>query len=169
MTISNEDRNNVEKKQAEKGQSEKYLTFKLAEETYGLEIIKVREIIGMLPITRMPRTPGEVRGVINLRGKVIPVIDMRTKFKMDSTETTSETCIIVVDIRDSNGELLVGILVDGVSEVLDIGKNDIDEAPELGDSVETHYISGMAKSGDKVIILLDILSVLNIESINSIK
>jgi purine-binding chemotaxis protein CheW len=154
---------------ADESQNEKYLTFKLSDETYGLEIIKVREIIGMLPITRMPRTPEDVRGVINLRGKVIPVIDLRIKFKMEAMETTSETCIIVVDIRDANGELLVGILVDGVSEVLDIGENDIDDAPELGDSVDSSFISGVAKSGDKVVILLDILSVLDIEAISSIK
>jgi purine-binding chemotaxis protein CheW len=168
MTITNEEKKKIDKT-ADESQREKYLTFKLAEEIYGVEIIKVREIIGMLPITRMPRMPEDVRGVINLRGKVIPVIDLRIKFKMEATEATSETCIIVVDIRDANGELLVGILVDGVSEVLDILESDIDDAPELGDSVATTYISGVAKAGDKVVILLDILSVLDLESINAIK
>ena len=168
MTITNEEQKKIDKT-SDESQKEKILTFKLADETYGLEIIKVREIIGMLPITRMPKMPEDVRGVINLRGKVIPVIDLRIKFNMEATEATSETCIIVVDIRDANRELLVGILVDGVSEVLEIGKSDIDNAPELGYSDATNYISGVAKSGDKVVILLDIFSVLDIEFIDTIK
>jgi purine-binding chemotaxis protein CheW len=134
----------------------KYLTFNLGDEVYGLEILRVREIIGLMDITKVPRMPNFVRGVINLRGKVIPVMDLRLKFGMDSTEDTKETCIIVVDLDD----VLMGIVVDCVSEVLDIDEQDIDEAPEFGVSVSTEFILGMGKARDKVIILLDISKVL---------
>ena len=105
----------------------KYLTFKLVNEEYGLEILKVREIIGMMAITRVPRTPAFVRGVINLRGKVIPVIDLRSKFGMENVADTEETCIIVVDVSRNNDKLQIGILVDSVSEVLDIKGEDIED------------------------------------------
>ena len=141
--------------------SAKYLTFRLADETYGLDILQVREIIGLLPVTRMPRMPEYARGVINLRGKVIPVVDLRLKFGIPMAEATSETCIIVVNIEDITGDFLVGILVDGVSEVLDINQRDIDDAPELDESIEMDFISGIGKAGEKVIILLDILTIIN--------
>jgi purine-binding chemotaxis protein CheW len=134
----------------------KYLTFNLGDEVYGLEILRVREIIGLMDITKVPRMPNFVRGVINLRGKVIPVVDLRLKFGMDAAEDTKETCIIVVDLDD----MLMGITVDCVSEVLDIHEQDIDEAPEFGVSVSTDFILGMGKARDKVIILLDISKVL---------
>lgn len=134
----------------------KYLTFNLGDEVYGLEILRVREIIGLMDITKVPRMPNFVRGVINLRGKVIPVVDLRLKFGMDAAEDTKETCIIVVDLDD----MLMGITVDCVSEVLDIDEQDIDEAPEFGVSVSTDFILGMGKARDKVIILLDISKVL---------
>jgi purine-binding chemotaxis protein CheW len=144
---------------------EKYLTFKLAREVYGLEILRVREIIGLLPITRVPRMPEHVRGVINLRGKVIPVIDLRVKFGMEVAEETSETCIIVVDAEDGNGDLLIGILVDSVSEVLDISDKNIEDTPEMGSTVDAGFISGIGKVGDKVVILLDIGRVLETQEI----
>ncbi len=143
---------------------EKYLTFKLAREVYGLEILDVREIIGLLPITRVPRMPGHVRGVINLRGKVIPVIDLRAKFSMESVEETNETCIIVVDGEDGSGEILIGILVDSVSEVLEISGTNIEDTPEMGSTVDSGYISGIGKVGDKVVILLDIGQVLDTQT-----
>ncbi len=134
----------------------KYLTFRLDAEEYGLEILKVREIMGMMEVTRVPRTPDFVRGVINLRGKVIPVMDLRQKFGMPSIEDTDLTCIIVVDI----GELEMGIIVDKVSEVLDIAGEDIEDAPSFGASVDTDFILGMGKSEGRVTILLDIAKVL---------
>jgi len=139
----------------------KYLTFKLVDEEYGLEILKVREIIGVLPITSLPRTPSYVRGVINLRGKVIPVIDLRQKFALDVTDDTDQTCIIVVDVTSSTGSIQVGILVDSVSEVLDIKGEDIEEAPAFGSSVDTAFILGMAKAKGSVKILLNIEKVLS--------
>ena len=138
----------------------KYLTFALAHEEYGLEILKVREIIGYMDITAVPQTPSHIRGVINLRGQVIPVVDLRTKFGMETAEVTEQTCIIVVEITQSGRKFNTGIVVDRVQEVLDIAGNDIEEAPQFGGSVDTDFILGMAKIGDSVKILLDIDRVL---------
>jgi|YNPNPStandDraft_1061719.scaffolds.fasta_scaffold188517_1 purine-binding chemotaxis protein CheW len=133
----------------------KYLTFSLAGEEYGLEILKVREIIGIMDITAVPQVPPEVKGVINLRGKVIPVIDLRLKFGMEAAQYTDQTCIVVVDVGT-----LVGVIVDTVQEVLDIDESQIDPAPALGAAVDTSFILGMGKVKDDVKILLDIDKVL---------
>jgi len=138
----------------------KYLTFALAHEEYGLEILKVREIIGYMDITAVPQTPHHVKGVINLRGQVIPVVDLRTKFGMDTAEVTEETCIIVVEITQGTRNFQTGIVVDHVQEVLDIAGGDIEDAPQFGSSVDTDFILGMGKIGDTVKILLDIDKVL---------
>jgi purine-binding chemotaxis protein CheW len=139
--------------------SGKYLTFVLATEEYGFEILKVREIIGLMDITRVPGMPDFVVGVINLRGKVIPVIDLRLKFCMESAEHTPESCIIVVDVYGQ----LMGVVVDKVSEVLDIREADIEDAPGVGSAVDTHFILGMAKAKGSVKILLDVNRVLSEE------
>ena len=141
----------------------KYLTFTLAEEEYGIGILKVKEIIGMMAITTVPQTPGYVKGVINLRGKVIPVIDLRLKFGMEAMDYTERTCIIVVDIRGGNREIQMGIVVDSVSEVLNIKPGEIEDTPTFGSKMDTAYILGMAKTGGGVKILLDIDKVLNTE------
>lgn len=133
----------------------KYLTFSLAGEEYGLEILKVREIIGIMDITSVPQVPPEVKGVINLRGKVIPVIDLRLKFGMEAAQYTDQTCIVVVDVGT-----LVGVIVDTVQEVLDIDESQIDPPPALGAAVDTSFILGMGKVKDDVKILLDIDKVL---------
>jgi purine-binding chemotaxis protein CheW len=138
----------------------KYLTFALGPEEYGLEILKVREIIGYMDITAVPQTPHEVKGVINLRGQVIPVVDLRAKFGMETTGVTDETCIIVVEINQRARNFSTGIVVDHVQEVLDINGQDIEEAPQFGSSVDTTFILGMGKIGDSVKILLDIDRVL---------
>jgi purine-binding chemotaxis protein CheW len=143
----------------------KYLTFKLAGEEYGIGILKVKEIIGMMPITTVPRTPDYVKGVINLRGKVIPVIDLRLKFGMQEMGYSERTCIIVVEIRGQNGAILIGIVVDAVSEVLNIRSSEIEETPNFGASLETQYILGMAKMNGGVKILLDIDKVLSTEEV----
>jgi purine-binding chemotaxis protein CheW len=139
----------------------KYLTFALAHEEYGLEILKVREIIGYMDITAVPQTPPYVKGVINLRGQVIPVVDLRTKFGMETAEITEQTCIIVVEITQTGRKFNTGIIVDRVQEVLDISGRDIEEAPQFGGSVATDFILGMAKIGESVKILLDIDRVLS--------
>jgi purine-binding chemotaxis protein CheW len=139
----------------------KYLTFVLGDEEYGLDILRVREIIGVMEITSVPQTPQFVKGVINLRGKVIPVIDLRLKFSMEERDATKETCIIVVDVQDT----LVGIMVDTVSEVLDISTEQIEDPPRFGTQVDTDFILGMGKVNNKVKILLDIEKVLSSEDL----
>jgi len=139
----------------------KYLTFSLADEEYGIGILKVREIIGMMPITPVPQTPAFVKGVVNLRGKVIPVVDLRLKFGMQTTGYTERTCIIVVEIMSDNGWIMMGIVVDSVSEVIHIRNDDIEDTPTFGAKLNTDYILGMAKTSEGVKILLDIDRVLS--------
>ena len=143
----------------------KYLTFKLAEEDYGISLLKVREIIGMMPITSVPRTPEFVKGVINLRGKVIPVTDLRLRFGMSESTYTDRTCIIVVEIRTATNTVQMGVVVDAVTEVLPVREEEIEPAPEFGASVDTRYILGMANMEGAVKILLDIDRVLTAEEI----
>lgn len=130
----------------------KFLTFFLAGEEYGIEILSVHEIIGMMPITSVPGTPDYICGIINLRGKIIPIVDLRRKFGMESKAQTSETCIIVVHVQGVE----VGTVVDRVSEVLNIAAEDIEPAPSFGKDVNTDYILGIGKSQSKVKILLNI-------------
>ena len=135
----------------------KFLTFFLDQEEYGLVILTVQEIIGLMPITRVPRTPDYVMGVVNLRGKVIPVVDLRLKFGMEAIEATDLTCIIVVQTEG----MQFGLVVDRVSEVVDLPGADIEEPPTFGEGVNSDYIMGMGKSEDRVTILLDIDRVLS--------
>lgn len=139
----------------------KYLTFALGKEEYGLEILKVREIIGVMDITATPRTPAYVKGVINLRGQVIMVVDLRTKFCMPSAERTDQTCIIVVETAREGRKLSTGIIVDHVSEVLNISSESIEDPPQLGTGSDDDFILGMGKIGESVKILLDIDKVLS--------
>lgn len=146
----------------------KYLTFNLGNEGYGLEILKVQEIIGMQEITKIPRTPPYVKGVINLRGKVIPVIDLRLKFDMEGKDFSRKTCIIVVQVQREESKLIMGIIVDEVSEVLDITRENIEAPPSMGTKVNTHFILGMAKTESAVKILLNIDNVLNAKELAAI-
>jgi len=134
----------------------KYLTFSVGDESYGIGILKVKEIIGVMRITPVPQTPSHVRGVINLRGKVIPIIDFRLRFGMSETDYTERTCIIVVEIDSSSGRIHIGIIVDSVAEVMNIKGSDIEDTPCFGNAADTDYILGVAKTAGKVIILLDI-------------
>jgi len=143
----------------------KYLTFTLAEEEYGIGILKIKEIIGMMPITTVPQTPEFVKGVINLRGKVIPVMDLRLRFGMEEIGYTERTCIIVVEIEGQAGTIMIGTVVDSVSEVLNIKGEDIEDTPTFGTELNTEYILGMAKMEGGVKILLDIDRVLSSEEI----
>lgn len=139
----------------------KYLTFALGDEEYGLPVLKVREIIKVMDITQVPQVPAYVRGVINLRGKVIPVIDLRLKFGFPQQEYTERTCIIVVDVAMSSQNVMMGIVVDSVSEVLNVASAEIDQAPEFGDRVTTDYMLGLAKVKGTVKILLALDRVLD--------
>jgi purine-binding chemotaxis protein CheW len=147
----------------------KYLTFSLEDEEYGIGILKIKEIIGMMPITSIPRTPEFVKGVINLRGKVIPVMDLRLKFSMEAIPYSDRTCIIVVEIDSQDSTVLIGIVVDSVSEVLSINENEIEETPTFGAKLNTDYIFGMAKMEGGVKILLDIDKVLSSREISDLK
>ncbi len=130
----------------------KYLVFHLGEEEFGIQVQKVREIMGVQDITQVPQTPPHVKGVINLRGKVIPVVDLRLKFDMPAREYTHRTCIIVVQVSGS----LMGLVVDGVVEVLNVAGADVEDTPSFGKEVEIPYVMGLAKIKSKVKILLDI-------------
>ncbi|MBF0449353.1 MAG: purine-binding chemotaxis protein CheW [Candidatus Magnetomorum sp.] len=146
----------------------KYLTFALADEEYGIGILKVKEIIGMMAITPVPQTPGYVKGVINLRGKVIPVVDLRSKFEMETIDYTDRTCIIVVEIEGKEERIQIGIVVDTVSEVLNVREADVEDTPTFGTSVNTEFILGMAKIEGSVKILLDIDAVLSAKELSQI-
>ena len=146
----------------------KYLTFQLAQEEFGIRVLKVREIMGIQDITAVPHTPGYVKGVINLRGKVIPVLDLRLKFGLPDMEYNQRTCIIVVQIQAKSGVILMGIIVDGVSEVLNLTGAEVEDTPDFGSGFSTPYILGMAKVKGKVKILLDIDRVLTNQEVNGL-
>jgi len=148
----------------------KYLTFALAREEYGIGILTVREIIGLMPIRTVPQTPPFVKGVINLRGKVIPVVDLRLKFGMEEIEHTERTSIIVVDVGrvSSDQPMHIGIVVDYVSEVINIKADEIEAPPAFGAELNTEYILGMAKVNQSVKILLDINRILGAEDLNNL-
>jgi len=147
----------------------KYLTFVLDNEDYGISINKVREIIGMMTITTVPRCPDFIRGVINLRGKVIPIVDLRSRFEMTAAETTDKTCIIVVEVNKDNSQIIMGLVVDSVSEVLAIKGEDIEGTPSFGTQLDTRYILGMAKLDGGVKILLDIDQVLDTSEMSTVE
>ena len=148
----------------------KYLAFRLGREEFALQVLKVREIMGIQEITAVPQTPVYVKGVINLRGRVIPVVDLRLKFGLPEIEYTQRTCIIVVQIKTPDGGTsLTGIVVDEVSEAVNIAAGEIEDTPDFGDGVATPYILGMAKSKGKVKILLDIDRVLSTQDLDGLK
>ena len=157
------------KAEAEKKESSTYegqfLTFTLNNEEYGIEILKVREIIGVMDITTVPQTPEFMKGVINLRGTVIPVVDLRLKFSMPEEEYTQETCVIVVEANNSQ----VGIIVDSVSEVLNIQNGEIEETPSFGQGIDTDFIMGLGKVKERIIILLNIEQILSSEVMDVVK
>jgi purine-binding chemotaxis protein CheW len=147
----------------------KYLTFSLSGEEYGIGILKVKEIIGIMPVTHVPQTPDFVKGVINLRGKVIPVVDLRLRFGLQAAAYTERTCIIVVEVAGANGSIMMGIVVDAVSEVLNIRGTDIESTPAFGVKLNTDFILGMAKAAGGIKILLEIDKVLNSEDLVAIR
>lgn len=144
---------------------QKLLTFSLGEEGYGLSILKVKEIIGMLDITPVPRTPDFIKGVINLRGKIIPIMDLRTKFGMDEQAYNERTCIVVVEVDVNGTQKLLGVVVDMVSEVVTIAQEQIEPPPEYGTAMDHNFILGIGKIKDRVIIILDIEAVFLCEEI----
>jgi purine-binding chemotaxis protein CheW len=143
----------------------KYLTFALTNEEYGLPVLKVREIIKLMDITPVPQMPAHVRGVINLRGKVVPVIDLGAKFGMGYNAPTERTCIIVAEVEVDGRRVMIGVIVDAVSEVLNIAPEEIEQPPDFGERVDTEYMQGIAKIKGKVKILLDLNRVLGSDAV----
>jgi purine-binding chemotaxis protein CheW len=149
----------------ESSETNQYLTFNLDNEVFGLAILKVREVLDFTSITRVPQTPAYMRGVINLRGSVVPVMDLRLKFNMAQTEKTVNTCIIITEV-ELNGELVVlGALADSVQEVVDLDASQIEPPPHMGTRLRTDFIKGMGKHGDGFIIVLDIDRVFSAEDL----
>lgn len=147
----------------------KYLTFRLGTEDFGIEILKVQEIIQMQQITKVPCVADYIRGVINLRGRVIPVIELRKKFAQETCDDTSETCVIVVQVETLDIPITMGVIIDEVKEVVEISASQIEETPALGSGIKTEFIMGMGKIGDAVKILLDINKVLSQDEMSTIK
>lgn len=144
----------------------KHLTFCLGDESYGFEILKVQEIIGLVEVTSVPKSPEYVRGVINLRGKIIPVVDLRKKFQMPATEDTEKTCVIVVQLKSNDASIVVGLIVDEVSEVIEIAEDQIEPAPDITTDSSDKFIKGMGKVNEKVIMLLDVDKVVSAKEIS---
>ena len=136
-------------------QDNKYLTLRLSEEHYAIPILKIKEIIGMMPVTKVPRLPNHFKGVINLRGKIIPVIDLRLKFGLEEKEYDERTSIIVIELAAKNGLTTSGIVVDTVQEVMDIAPGDIEPPPKHGSEAGNAFLTGMGKIGEKVVMVLD--------------
>jgi purine-binding chemotaxis protein CheW len=146
----------------------KYLTFRLENEEYGIQIHKVNEIIGLLPINKLPMVPAYVRGVINLRNRVIPTIDLRTKFGLERVSDTPKTCIVVVELSPQDRKIPLGVIVDEVAEVLSIGTDQVDSAPDFGRMIDMQYVRGIGLVDGRVKILLDIDRVLSEEELGDI-
>jgi purine-binding chemotaxis protein CheW len=143
-----------------------FLTFRLAEEIYALDITKIREVLEFDKVTKVPKTPKFLRGVINLRGKVVPVIDLRLKFGMSKTEKTVDTCVIITEIDIDNEMTQIGAMADSVSEVIDIEPENIESAPKIGTQLDTQFIDGMGKHNEDFVIILNINNVFSKEEIS---
>ena len=150
-------------------QTDQYLTFTLAEETFAIEIVKVREVIDYVHVTRVPRMPAFLRGVINLRGSVVPVIDLRLILGMDCIDKTRDTCVIIAEVRMDDESLHLGMLADSVQEVIDIDPSQIDPPPKLGSMLNTEFIRGMGKRAEGFFIILNIDRVLSSDEMASIE
>jgi len=151
------------------GETTQYLTFKLGEEVFALDIAKVREVLDFTAITKVPRTPEFMRGVINLRGSVVPVVDMRLKFGMTKTEQTVNTCIIIVEISLDGDTTVLGALADSVQEVIELGPGQIEPAPRIGTRLRTEFIRGMGKRDDQFVIILDIDRVFSVDELSLVQ
>jgi len=154
---------------ADTGEITQYLTFKLADEVFALDITKVREVLDFTTVTNVPRTPDFMRGVINLRGSVVPVVDLRLKFGMTRTESSVNTCIIITEVTVDNDTTVLGALADSVQEVLDLEPGSIAPAPKIGTKLRTEFITGMGRREDRFIIILDIDKVFSSDELSLVK
>ena len=155
-------------KVANEARAGKYLTFRMGKEEYGLEILKVFEIINLMPITEVPRMPDFVRGVINLRGRIIPVVDLRLKFGLPEMAYDDRTCIIIVQISRNDQEVKTGLIVDRVCDVIKIRDDQFEETPSFGPSVDTRFLLGIGKVAQRVVLLLDVDEVLSAEEVGMV-
>jgi purine-binding chemotaxis protein CheW len=154
---------------AELTETTQYLTYKLGEEVFALDIAKVREVLDFTTVTKVPRTPEFMRGVINLRGSVVPVVDLRLKFGMSRTERTVNTCVIIVEVTADGETTVLGALADSVQEVIELGPNHIEPAPKIGTKLNTDFIRGMGKKDERFIIILDIDKVFSVDELVQVK
>jgi purine-binding chemotaxis protein CheW len=150
-------------------ETRQYLTFRLGNEIFATEVAKVREVLDFTTITQIPRTPDFMTGVINLRGSVVPVVDLRLCFEMSKTEKTRNTCIVVVEIRLDNESIIIGALADSVEEVIDLGAEQIEPAPKIGTHIRTDFIKGMGKRDAEFIMILDIDRVFSAEELTAVR
>ena len=147
-------------------ESSQYLTFILDNETYGVEILRVQEIKGWTPVTRIPNTPEYMQGVLNLRGTIVPIVDMRMRFDLQYAEYTPITVVIVLTVKSDSGERVIGLVVDSVSDVIDVDAQDVKATPDFGTSLNTKFINGIATSNDNMVMLLDIDKLLSVEEMS---
>ena len=154
---------------AEMTETTQYLTYKLGAEVFALDISKVREVLDFTTVTKVPRTPEFMRGVINLRGSVVPVVDLRLKFGMSATEKTVNTCVIIVEVTVDGETTVLGALADSVQEVIDLGQGQIEPAPRIGTKLNTDFIKGMGKQDERFIIILDIDKVFSVDELSLVK
>ena len=153
---------------AEDAQVEQYLTFELADESYGVDILKVQEIRGWEPVREIPNTPDYIKGALNLRGSIVPIIDLRERFGMEKTEYSPITVVIVLCVDNSQGNTVMGIVADAVSDVLDIALTDIKDSPKLGTKIDTRYMRGMYVGNSQMVMLLDVDELLDAEEFDGI-
>ena len=146
-----------------------YFTFKLREEIFAIEIVKVREVLEFTQITKVPQTPAMMKGVINLRGSVIPVIDLKLKFNMGEVENTINTCIVIIELELDGEKMMIGALVDAVKEVMDLDTDHIEPPPSIGTQLNTEFIRGMGKQDDQFIIILDIEKIFSSEELELVQ
>lgn len=147
-------------------ESSQYLTFILDNETYGVEILRVQEIKGWTPVTRIPNTPEYMQGVLNLRGTIVPIVDMRMRFDLQHVEYTPITVVIVLAVKSDSGERVIGLVVDSVSDVIDVDAQDVKATPDFGTSLNTKFINGIATSNDNMVMLLDVDKLLSVEEMS---
>jgi len=152
----------------QEAEGSQYLTFMLAGEHYGVDILRVQEIKGWAPVTRIPNTPEHLRGVLNLRGTIVPIVDLRMRFDLEKAEYTALTVIIVLSVQTENGERIIGVVVDAVSDVLNVKPEDIKPTPDFGVGVDTGFLNGLAASGDDMVMLLDVDRMLSTDELNDL-
>ena len=168
--MSKMDTNNLEITASQKleSQRQQYLTFSLDGEAYGVDILRVQEIKGWTPVTHIPNTPEYIRGILNLRGTIVPIIDMRMRFNLQRTEYTPVTVIIVLSVQTADGIHIIGIVVDAVSDVIDVMPDDIKPSPDFGEAVHTEFISGLAAMDKQMVMLLNIDKMLSNDELSAI-